>query len=74
MISCAIAPFCFARDHVITNARDLVQLNRALPPGQRLTDTSLVALNLALASGQRRAVVTDTSLAQINRALEDAGR
>jgi hypothetical protein len=65
-----IAPFCFARDHVVTNARDLVQLNRALPSDRRLTDTSLVSLNLALASSQRQAVVTDTSLVQLNRALE----
>ena len=55
-----------ARNAVITDRSSLVQINRALPAGKRITDTTLVTLNRQLV-GRR---VTDTSLIQINRALE----
>lgn len=62
-----------ARERVITDPADVVQINRALPRGRRVTENSKAELNRLLAKKKRTVVVADTTnLVSINKALEGA--
>ena len=62
---CATEALC--TDHRVTDMGSIVQVNRALPRGRRVTAPTLLQLNQVLRSERK---VTDSTLIQLNRALE----
>ena len=68
LLICAILPeSAVPQTRKITDRTSLVQINRALPAGTRVADTSIAQFNRQVTKRK----LTDTSLVQINRAVED---